>query len=379
MKRKILVAIIVVTLLGVVLFQAVPALADVANPIDHVQITPASTTLVVGGTQQFSAQAYDSSNQAISNVNYFWLVVAEGGTINPTGLFTAGSVPGTYNNTVEVVAVQSSITKIANATVTITGTAGALDHILVTPASTTVAPGGVQQFTAQGYDVSNIAITGLTYTCSVVAGGGTISNTGLFTAGTATGTFTNTIQASATQGAITKTGTGTVIVATHPAPTTKTPKLDTKRLIRIFKGYPNSVGFDNFLGGQWQVKNGAGIDTIKIIPGVVQTASATSLTITPNGQTAASTFMLASSTVIQPKNTRFAANDKVVIVTVNDQVSLVVKINSTTLRQMPPGLRKQDDDKREGKDNPPGWSHGKKVGWSENNSHNEEESESDSD
>ncbi len=378
MKKKIIGVLIAVALLGVALFQAVPALADAANPIDHIQITPTGATLAVGGTQQFSAQAYDAGNQPVSNVNYFWMVVVGGGTINTTGLFTAGSVAGTYNNTVQVVAVQGSITKLANATVTVTGTAGPLDYILVIPASTTVAPGSVQQFTAQGYDVSNIAITGLTYTWSVVAGGGTISNTGLFTAGTATGTFTSTVQASATQDAVTKTGTGTVIVATTPAPAT-TPKLDVKKLVRMFNGYLNSAGFDSFLGGQWQVKNGTGIDTIKVVPGVVQTASATSLTVMPNGQTTAVTFTLTFDTVIQPKDTTLAANDKVVVVTVNDQVNMVVKITPRTSEDTPPGLRKQGDDKREGKNTPPGWFKGKKAGWSDKSSNNENESESDND
>jgi hypothetical protein len=377
-KKKIIGVLIVVALLGVAIFQAVPILAA-ANPIDHVKITPTSATLAVGGNQQFSAQAYDTGNQSISNVNYFWMVAeGGGGTINSSGLFTAGSVPGTYSNTVQVVAVQGSITKLANATVTITGTAGPLDHILVKPASATMSPGGTKQFKAQGYDASNIAITGLTYTWSVLTGGGTIDTAGLFTAGTATGTFTNTVQASATQEAITKTGTGTVIVTTTPAPATN-PKLDVKKLVSMFNGYLNSAGFDSFLGGQWQVKNGTGIDTIKVVPGVVQTASATSLTIMPNGQTTAVTFTLTSDTILQPKNTTLAANDKVVVVTVNDQLNMVVKITPRSSEDTPLGLKKQGDDKREGKNTPPGWSKGKKAGWSDKSSNDEDDSESDDD
>jgi hypothetical protein len=284
---------------------------------------------------------------------------------------------------VEVVAVQGTTVKLASATVTVTGTPGSLHHIQVTPASATIAPSGTQQFTAQGYDLSNIPIQGLTYTWSVVAGGGTIINsiTGLFTAGTATGTFLNTVMATLNGG--TMTGTATVIIATNPPPTTTPAKPDIKGLVRMFSGYFKSTGFDNFLGGQWQVKNGTGADTIKVIPGVVQsvvkTASATSLTITPNGQTTPSTFMLTTSTVMQPKDAILATNDKVVVVTVNDQVSLVVKITATSTSEQPPGLKKQDDDKRNGKDTPPGWYHGKKVGWStnqgNNNSHNSEDHE----
>lgn len=368
MKKKIIGVFIAIALLGVGL-SAIPVMANVANHLDHVQITPTSATLAVGGIQQFSAQAYDDNNQPIANVNYFWLVVAGGGTINTTGLFTAGSVPGTYSNTVEVVAVQGTTVKLASATVTVTGTPGPLDHIQVTPASATIVPGGTQQFAAQGYDLSNIPIQGLTFTWSVVAGGGTInSTTGSFTAGTATSTFPNTILATLNGG--TKTGMATVIVSTTPPPTTIPTKLDINRLVSMFKGYLKSSSFDNFLGGQWQVKNGTGTDIIKVIPGIVQTASATSLTVTPNGQTSPSTFTLTTSTVIQPKNAVFVANDKVVVVTVNDQISLVVKIATPSTSEQPPGLKKQDDNKQEGKDTPPGWSHGKKVGWSNNQRNN---------
>lgn len=94
MKKKILIALGSVALVGVALFQVIPALADTPNPLNHVVISPTTTTLPVGGLQQFTAQAYDNGNQAVSNVTYFWLVTAGGGSINPTGataLFTAGN------------------------------------------------------------------------------------------------------------------------------------------------------------------------------------------------------------------------------------------------------------------------------------------------
>ena len=74
--------------------------------------------------------------------------------------------------------------------------AGVLDHIVVTPASATVATGGSQQFTAQGYDADNYAIPQLTFTWSVANGGGAINQAGLFTAGSSAGTFANTVVAS---------------------------------------------------------------------------------------------------------------------------------------------------------------------------------------
>jgi hypothetical protein len=378
MKRKILVALIVVALLGVGIFQLVPALADSGNPLDHVTISPPGVTLAAGASQQFTAQAYDAGNQVLSNVSYFWLVTAGGGTISSTGNFTAGGISGTYLNTVEVVAVQGTLTRVAVATVTVTGTAGVLNHVIVTPASTTVAPGGTRQFTAQGYDVNNIPIPGLVYSWSVVAGGGTIDGNGLFTAGMTSGTFNNTVEASVTQG-ITANGLATVIVTSTPTPT-NVPKLNTSGLLKMFQGYIRNLGFDNFLGGQWQIKNGTTVETIKVIPGIIQTAPSaafSAIVIIPNGQTAESTFSLNSGTIILPQGTTLAANDEVVLVTVNDELTVIAKITPNTSGQaasgsglMPPGLAKKGSDFREGKAIPPGWSHGKKTGWGDNSQNN---------
>jgi hypothetical protein len=377
-KKKIIGVLILVALLSVTLFQAIPALASTTNPIDHVQVSPDIVTLPVGGTQKFSAQAYDSGNQPVSNAHYFWMVAAEGGTIKTTGLFTAGSIAGAYQDTVQVVAVQGNITKLGHATVTVNGTAGPLDHVMVTPAKVKMAPGETRQFKAQAYDARNIAITGLTFTWSVVAGGGIIDANGLFTADSATGVFTKTVQASTTQDGVTKTVTASVIVVMTPGPSAP-PKLNVKQLLSMFNGFLNSAAFDSFLGGQWQVKNGAGFDTIKAVPGVVKEASINSLTVTPNGQSGAVSFTLTSDTVIQPQDTILAVNDRVLVITVNEEVNIVVKIAPAASKDLPPGLKKQGDDKRETKETPPGWSKGKNTGWSDKPSRNENESESDND
>jgi hypothetical protein len=375
-KKKIIGVLITIAILATGL-TAIPIMADAANHLDHVQITPTSAALAVGTTQQFSAQAYDESNQPITNVTYFWLVIAGGGTITSTGLFTAGTVPSTYSNTVEVLAVQGTTVKLASVSVTVVTTIGPLHHIQVTPANATVAPGGIKQFTAQGYDQSNVPIAGLTYNWSVSSGGGAISTSGQLTVGTTTGTYT--VQAVVNSSAVAP-GTTTVIIATNPSPTTTPTKSGGHSLFSMFKGYLKNIGSDNFLGGQWQVKNGSNIDTIKMISGVVQTAEAMSLSIKPNGQTAPITFTLTTSTVIQPKSTVFAANDKVMVVTVNDQVTMVAKINTPSTSEKPPGLNKQDDNnKHEEKDTPHGWSHGNKAGWNKDSSDGNNESDSDND
>jgi hypothetical protein len=319
-------------------------------------------TLILNNSQQFTAQAYDDNNQPISNVNYFWLVAAGGGAITPTGLFTATS-QGTYNNTVEVIAVQGTNIKLATATVTVVTSIGALHHVLITPATANVAPNGSQQFAAQGYDQNNVPISGLTYTWSGPTStvGSINTTTGLFTAGTTTGAYTVTV--STTQNTATVTGTATVTVTTNPSPTPTTTTHGLSRFVNLFKSYFRNIGSDNFLGGQWQVKNGTAIDTYKLIPGVVQTAaaaSATSLTVLPNGQPTPVTYTLTASTVIEPKNTTLAANDKVLVMTVNDQVTRVVKIVPPTPKPTPTTTKPTD--KNQGNNNNRGSSHGNKNG-----------------
>jgi len=72
---------------------------------------------------------------------------------------------------------------------------GPLHHITVTPTSVSVQVGQTQQFTATGYDQYDNEITGLSFTWSVVAGGGNITatsnTTALFTAGETLGTWSS--------------------------------------------------------------------------------------------------------------------------------------------------------------------------------------------
>jgi hypothetical protein len=65
----------------------------------------------------------------------------------------------------------------------------------VTPNPGTVVAGASLQFTATGYDADNNPIPNLNFTWSVVSGGGTIDQTGKFTAGVVPNTYANTVAA----------------------------------------------------------------------------------------------------------------------------------------------------------------------------------------
>lgn len=169
----------------------------------RITVTP-NATVTVGGTQQMTAVGYDAEGR-VMNIAPTWSIAAAGGTVASSGVFTAGTLPGVYSNT--VVASIGSIVGQASITVI----AGPLASISIVPSPVTLAVLGTQQFTAVGKDASG-NIVPINPTWSVVANGGTIGSTGIFTAGTLAGTYTNTVQASS--GGLK--ATATVIVTAGP-------------------------------------------------------------------------------------------------------------------------------------------------------------------
>jgi hypothetical protein len=162
-------------------------LTVIAGPPAGITVTPVTTTLAVGQTQQFTAVVVDAGGNVLPTAPS-WAVGAGGGNITNMGLFTASGAAGTYNNTVS-----ASVGSISDSS-SVTVTAGALATITVTPNPSTVQPGASQQFTATGRDAGGNVVS-FTPSWSIQAGGGTITSTGLFTAGTAPGTFPNTVRA----------------------------------------------------------------------------------------------------------------------------------------------------------------------------------------
>ncbi|HSJ09975.1 MAG TPA: hypothetical protein VK928_08670, partial [Longimicrobiales bacterium] len=158
-----------------------------AGPLANMVITPDPATMAVGATQQYIATSTDAFGNVIAN-SPTWTVTNGGGTINATGLFTAGTTPGAFNNTIR--AQSGGISATATAIVT----AGPLATIVVTPNPVTLDMGATQQFTAVGTD-ANGNVVAITPTWSVASGGGTIVGNGQFTAGSTAGTFANTVRA----------------------------------------------------------------------------------------------------------------------------------------------------------------------------------------
>jgi hypothetical protein len=177
----------------------------VAGPVATITVLPNPASLAVGTAQQFTAVGKDASGNIVPIVPS-WSVVAGGGTISlTTGVFTAGNAPGTFVNTV-----RASVGTIAGLA-TVNVTSGALSSITVSPNPVSVQTSGTQQFGAVGRDAAGNVLS-ISPVWSVVNGGGTIDpGTGVFTAGTTVGTYSNTIRATSgsTSGFATVTVTST--------------------------------------------------------------------------------------------------------------------------------------------------------------------------
>ena len=154
--------------------------------LTSITVTP-STTLTVTSTQQMVAVGYDAEGEVVS-ISPTWSADA-GGTINTTGVFSAGIVVGVFENT--VVASVGEISGRASITVI----EGPLASITVVPNPVTIEVVSAQNFVAVGKDAYGNVVS-FTPTWSVVAGGGFITDAGTFTSGGVIGTYINTIQAS---------------------------------------------------------------------------------------------------------------------------------------------------------------------------------------
>ena len=221
----------------------------IAGPLATITVTPNPATLSVLATQQFVAVGKDAGGNTVT-FTPTWTVVAGGGTIDQNGNFTAGAATGTFTNTVQ--ASNSGLKGFA----TVTVTAGALATITVTPNPATMSISATQQFTAVGKDVAGNVVT-IAPTWAVVAGGGAISGTGLFTAGAVPGTYTNTVRASS--GGIS--GFATVVeigaltsITVTPNPVTM-PSNSTQQFVAVGK---DANGNAFLFSPVWSVVNGGG-------------------------------------------------------------------------------------------------------------------------
>jgi Big-like domain-containing protein len=169
------------------------------SSVVQVVATPDTVTLDPYQTRQFLAYGRTQAGDSVP-VAVRW--VATAGTVTAGGLYTADTTPGTYLVTATATAAPVS----GSATVK---NRGLLKQVIVTPASASVLTGARLQFAAYGRRASGDSVA-----VSVVwsATSGSISATGLYTAGLNAGTY----QVTATQSGGTLAGNAAVTIGTVP-------------------------------------------------------------------------------------------------------------------------------------------------------------------
>jgi uncharacterized repeat protein (TIGR01451 family) len=120
----------------------------IVNPgaLDNIALSPVTATIAAGGSQTYTATGYDRYNNSLGNVTS-----ATTFSISPDGSCTGAACTATVAGPHIVTGNDSGKT----ATATLTVTAGALDHIVLSPATATITAGGNQTYTATGFDQNN--------------------------------------------------------------------------------------------------------------------------------------------------------------------------------------------------------------------------------
>jgi RHS repeat-associated protein len=180
----------------------------------EVSVSPATSTLYAGQTQQFTATVTNNSNTAVT-----WsLSPSSVGSINASGLYTAPVTISTQQTLTITATSQASSSATATATITL------YPPIAVSSSPTAVSlyAGQTQQFSAT---VANTSNTGVTWSISP-SGVGSINSSGLYTAPTTVSTQQTVTVTATSQASSSATSTATVTlyppIAVTVAPTTAT-------------------------------------------------------------------------------------------------------------------------------------------------------------
>jgi Kelch motif protein/galactose oxidase-like protein len=149
-------------------------LNDPAGSSTRVVVAPASATVYEGTILQFKAQVVGQSDQTVA-----WSLEQGIGTIDSTGLFTAPR--DGFGGPFHVIATSRAVPSAhGSATVSVAPVV-----VTITPATVTLSPGGTQAFNA-----SVVGHTDQSVTWTVQeTGGGSISNSGIYSATAAVGFF----------------------------------------------------------------------------------------------------------------------------------------------------------------------------------------------
>ena len=167
------------------------------GPPDQVLLGPEIVELEIGESQDFSVEVVDVHGNPVSEAQITWEVVDEVGNMGDDGFLTTGTRAGTFAEGIKVVANLDDVSVEATVSVTVNpGPPASLSIPLVE-----VAAGAAQQlsvFVADQYD-NLLEEAQVTWTVNDI-NAGSITPSGLLTAGEVAGSFEAAIEAQAVEG-----------------------------------------------------------------------------------------------------------------------------------------------------------------------------------
>jgi len=154
----------------------------VPGALHHITVLPGTVSTTAGGVLALSATGYDLHGNAISGLTYSWSATI--GSLSPLAgtsqaVFQVGTASGSGTVTASVGAV--------SANVPVQVAAGSLARVTISPTTVSLTVQATQQFVVACYDAYGNALSGVTISYQVQGGIGTVSSSGMFTAGTASG------------------------------------------------------------------------------------------------------------------------------------------------------------------------------------------------
>jgi uncharacterized repeat protein (TIGR02543 family) len=245
-------------------------------PVATVTVSPASASILVGATQQFTATTKDAGGNVLTGRAVSW---SSSNTAVATVNGSTGLVTGVAAGSVTITATSEG--KSGTATVTVGQVPVAT--VTVSPTSASILVGGTQQFTATTRDAGGNVLTGRAVTWSS-------SNTAVATVNTSTGLVTGVAAGSATITATSegKSGTATVTVGQVPVATVTVSPTSASILVgatQQFTATTKDAG-GNVLTGRavtWSSSN-TGVATVNSSTGLVTGVAAGSVTITATSE-----------------------------------------------------------------------------------------------
>lgn len=180
-----------------------------AVPVATVTISPASASLVVGGTQQLSATTKDASDNVLTGRSVSWSSDAPSvATVSSSGLVSAVSAGS---------ATITATSEGKSGTSAVTVTPAPVATVTVSPSSASVVVGNTQQLVATAKDAGGVTLTGRAFTWASDNSAATVDASGLVTAvSTGTATITATSEGKSGTSAITVTLVPVATVTVSP-------------------------------------------------------------------------------------------------------------------------------------------------------------------